>query len=97
MIDLEKILDSNPQLYSISDSLICEICEEIFKIRLNYDKTFVDNGMDELDSIGLVMEIEKRLNISIPDEVIELIFNLEEKPIRFTQIIRNKKIENLGI
>ena len=53
--------------------------------------------MDELDSIELVMQIEKRLDISIPDEVIELIFNLEEKPIRFTQIIRNKKIENLGI
>jgi hypothetical protein len=43
------------------------------------------------------MEIEKRLNIVISDEIIDFLFNIDKVPIRFKEYWRNKKLEDLGL
>jgi hypothetical protein len=43
------------------------------------------------------MEIEKRLDITIFDEVVELLFNVYKKPPTFREYWRNKKLEDLGL
>jgi acyl carrier protein len=45
----------------------------------------------------MVMEIEKRLDIVISDDIVDFLFNVGEKPPRFREYWRNKKLEDLGL
>lgn len=55
--------------------------------------TFEEIGMDGLDSIEFLMQIEKEYNISIKDEEWEVV---EKDPsILFRSIIRNEKINKI--
>jgi acyl carrier protein len=55
------------------------------------------SGFDDLDCIEMVMEIEKRLDILISDDIIGLLFDVDRKPPKFKEYRRNKKLEDLGI
>lgn len=94
---LESILIEHTQITRISEQLVNDIVLEKLNITLDYNKNLMDNGLDDLDCVELAMEIEKRLNISIPDNVLDFLFNVNKKPPRFQQYWRNKKLEDLGL
>jgi acyl carrier protein len=96
-MELEQLINKNPQLNKITEKLINQISIEKYSINLDYNKTLGDNGFDDLDCIEMVMEIEKRLDIVISDDIIDLLFNVDEKPPRFREYWRNKKLEDLGL
>jgi acyl carrier protein len=64
---------------------------------LDMNKTWNDNGFDDLDCVELIMELEKRLNIAISDDVADAFITGSSKPPVFKSYIRNKKIEDLGL
>ena len=96
-MELEEIFINHPQLNKITERLVNDISMEKFGITLDYSKTLFDNGFDNLDCIEVVMEIEKRLNIVISDEIIDFLFNIDKVPTRFKEYCRNKKLEDLGL
>jgi acyl carrier protein len=96
-MELEQLINKNPQLNKITEKLINQISIEKYSINLDYNKTLGDNGFDDLDCIEMVMEIEKRLDIVISDDIVDLLFNVGEKPPRFREYWRNKKLEDLGL
>ncbi len=96
-MELEQLINKNPQLNKITEELINQISIEKYSINLDYNKTLGDNGFDDLDCIEMVMEIEKRLDIVISDDIVDLLFNVYKKPPRFREYWRNKKLEDLGL
>jgi acyl carrier protein len=96
-MELEQLINKNPQLNKITEKLINQISIEKYSINLDYNKTLGDNGFDDLDCIEMVMEIEKRLDIVISDDIVDFLFNVGEKPPRFREYCRNKKLEDLGL
>lgn len=95
-MELDQILIKYPQLTKITEQVIKDISFEK-GIEINFNLTFSENGFDDLDCIEFAMEIEKRLDITIFDEVVELLFDTSKKPPRFTEYCRNKKLDDLGI
>jgi acyl carrier protein len=96
-MELEQLINKNPQLNKITEELINQISIEKYSKNLDYKKTLGDNGFDDLDCIEMVMEIEKRLDIVISDDIVDFLFNVGEKPPRFREYWRNKKLEDLGL
>lgn len=96
-MELEQILISHPQLNKITEQMMNDITLDKLGVVLDYNKSLGENGFDDLDCVEVVMEIEKRLNIVVPDHILDLLFNINKKPPRFQQYIRNKKLEDLGI
>jgi acyl carrier protein len=47
--------------------------------------------------VEVVMNLERALDISIPDEVAMILFETNSKPIDLTKWYRDKKLEELGI
>lgn len=97
-MDLEEMIAISPGFEKVTPDLIFKIaCKITGHDCFDFDKTWYENGLDELEVIELIMEIEKVLNIAIVDTVaIEFIQN-GAKPPKFTQYYRDKKIEELGI
>jgi acyl carrier protein len=96
-MELEQIINKNPQLNKITEEILNKISFEKFGVNLDYNKTLGDNGFDDLDCIEVVMEIEKRLDIVISDDIVDILFDVHKKPPRFKEYWRNKKLEDLGI
>ena len=96
-MDIESIFIKHPQLNKITEQLVNDIVLQKIDVILDYNKSLGDNGLDDLDCVELAMEIEKRLNISIQDDVLDFLFNTNKKPPRFQQYWRNKKLEDLGL
>jgi acyl carrier protein len=74
-----------------------EIVYNIIGEPLDMNKTWYDNGLDDLDCVEFIMYIEKRLDIVIPDDVAGAFTRYNEKPKVFRSYLRNKKIEQLGL
>lgn len=96
-MNLKKILDLMPELERLTPDLINEISFSKYGINLNFNKTWQDNGYDDLDLVELLMAIENELNIPISDEIGEALFNGSEKPPIFISVIRDRKLDQLGI
>ena len=97
-MNIEQSIQFNPELLKITESTLEEALRDKFDIEFDRNKTWGEMGIqDDLDQIELVMEIEKILNIQILDDVISVIFNTYNKPIDFLQILRDKKLDDLGI
>lgn len=95
--DFDKFLIDCPQLIKIDEKLMSDISLRKFDIELNYDISFDDNGLDDLDCVEFLMELERVLDISIPDDIAGCLFNTNKKPPRSMQYLRNKKLEDLGL
>jgi acyl carrier protein len=72
-----------------------EVSIKIMGQELDFNKTLVENGWDDLDGVEMIMELEKKLNIVIFDDVADAFTGA--KPPQFVQYNRNKKIEELGL
>lgn len=96
-MELEQIIIDNPQLNKITEQMMNEVTLDKLGVILDYNKSFYENGFDDLDCVEVVMELEKKLDIVVSDEILSILFNTYNKPPRFQQYWRNKKLENLGI
>jgi acyl carrier protein len=94
---LDKIAEDCPDLLKITIKLMSDITKDKIDVELDLNKTWADNGFDDLDCIEMIMELEKNLNINISDEVAMELFGLNVKPPVFIQYLRDKKLKELGI
>ena len=76
-------------------NIIIEHIDEGFE--WNYDaKSFGDMGLDDLDIVEVIMNIEKEYDCEIPDDLGEYMFSMDPQPF-MRSYIRNKRIEELGL
>jgi acyl carrier protein len=95
---IEEILKKCPGLEKVTFSEIIKILEnKLPLIRFNPNKTWKEMGLDDLDTIELIMELEKRLDFVFMDDLYDHVFRQDLKPINFLEIIRQKKLNDLGI
>ena len=87
---------------------VLKICPDLLKIKysdytdvlygqFNPNKTWTEMGLDDLDIVEMIMKLEKKLNFDLPDFILDDVFSINMKPINFIEIIRQKKLDDLGI
>ena len=95
---LKQIILKHPYLLKITPSVLSKCFSDVSGIEcLDYSKTYGDQGLDDLDIIEMLMNIEKELNISIHDELTDTIFNTGSYPINMTLWYREERLGELGI
>ena len=94
---IDEMLQRCPDIVKVTPEILSEVFEYKMGESLDFNKTFSEHGVDDLDCIEIIMELEKILDIAIPDDVCEYFIAEKTKPILFTQYNRNKKIEQLGL
>jgi acyl carrier protein len=93
---LEEMIEICPDLVKITQNHIISALHKIgYNKNIDFNKSWDDNGLDILDGVELIMQLEKDLNINISDDVADGFFNLE--PSILIQWVRNNKIDSLGI
>lgn len=91
----EEMIKRCPDIVKVTPQIMIEIAKEKFDIEIDFNKTWQDNGLDDLDAIEMIMELEKKLDIVIKDDVADAFVN--GRPPQFLQHNRNKRIEELGL
>jgi acyl carrier protein len=95
---VEEILKKCPGLEKVTFSEIIKIlADKSPLIKFNSNKTWKEMGFDDLDTIELIMELEKKLDFVFMDDLYDHVFGQDLKPINFVEIIRQKKLNDLGI
>jgi acyl carrier protein len=92
-----EMVERIPNIVKVTPEILSKVFEDKMGMILDFDKTYGEHGVDELDCVEIIMELEKILDIVITDDVCEYFISENIKPIIFTQYIRNKKIEELGL
>ena len=93
---LEEIKKICPELLQLDISKL----QELFKRKCpNYssDKTWSELGLDELDVVEIIMEMEKQFDFVFPDLLFDEIFSIDKTPSFVFQLIRESKLSDLGI
>lgn len=90
-----SIYNKYPLLKKISLSLITDILEykKLLKSPFSTNKTWSEMGLDELDLVELIMEIELKLDIHIPDELCQII--IDNKPQIFLEQHREDQLNKI--
>lgn len=91
----EEMIMKCPDIIKVTPDIMMEIAKEKFDIEIDFNKTWGENGFDDLDSVEVIMELEKRLNIVITDDVADAF--ISEKITIFRSYLRNEKLEQLGL
>ena len=92
------IIQNNDFLIKINPHILSKTACVLSGLKsLDFNTTYADQGLDELDMVELVMNLESDLDIHIPDEIALVLFSCNSRPINLQSFIRNKKIEELGI
>jgi len=95
---LNQIILKHPHLIKITPSVLSKCFKAfIYQYDLDYTKTWGEQGLDDLDIIEMVMNIEKELNISIHDDIVDTLFSSESYPINMTFLYREERLGELGI
>ena len=94
---LKQIILKHPHLIKITPSVLSKSFNYLTGECLDYSKTWGDQGFGDLDLIEMLMYLEKDLNISIHDELIDTIFNSGCYPINMTFLYREDRLGELGI
>lgn len=93
----EEMIERCPDMIQISHQVLLSVITKIGYTDFDFNKTWSQNGFDDLDGVEMIMELEKQLDIIITDDVAEQYIKGDTIPILFTQHNRNKKIEQLGL
>ena len=75
--------------------MITEHIDEVFEWDYNA-KTFAEMDVDDLDIIEVIMNIEKKYDCEIPDDLGEKILTENPQPL-MKSYLRNSRLEELGI
>ncbi len=85
----------------VKEEHVYRAMKEIFDIDrcdVDFNKTWLDHGIDELDNVEIVMWFEKELNISIPDDVAIKYMDLNNKLYDLPGLklrLRSEKLEQI--
>ena len=91
-----EIFQKDPQLLKIDNQIISQACKEVLNFDLKFDKTWIEqNIVDEMDLISIIVWIEGRLGIYIPDEVFHQFFVLDKNPPNFKLTTRINNLNTL--
>lgn len=96
-MSIDEMIQRCPDILKVTPEILSKVFEDKIGKTLDFNKTYGEHGVDELDCVETIMELEKVLDIDIPDDVCEYFISENIKPVLFTQYIRNKKIEELGL
>ena len=96
-MSVDEMIQRCPDVVKVTPTILSKVFEDKIGETLDFNKTFGEHGADELDCVEIIMELEKILDIAIPDDVCEYFIAENIKPVLFTQYNRNKKIEQLGL
>ena len=94
---IDEMIERCPDIVKITPEAMIEVSNTKLNLPLDINKTWVDNGYDDLDVVEMIMELEKMLDISITDDVAESFTQGGNKPPIFKSYLRDKKIEQLGL
>ena len=84
------------KIEEIPYDLISKLINDVFDAEFNPNVSLIDMGLDELDGIELIMNIEKELDVYISDEEASKLMDSEN--FYFLKVIqRDKKLTDLGI
>lgn len=75
--------------------MIREYIDDVFEWDYNA-KTFAEMNVDDLDLIETIMNIEKKYDCEIPDDLGEKILTENPQPL-MKYYLRNSRLEELGI
>ena len=92
---IEDFYRDNPDLYKIDVNHLIRVTKSKSGINLNINETLFENGLDDLDLIEIIIQIETDLNISIQDEFIEYLHVNNFSDI--ISEIRKNKLKKIGI
>ena len=96
-MEIEEVIGKVPGFEKITPEIMIKVSNYKMNIDLDLTKTFGQNGFDDLDCVEFIMELEKILDISIPDYICDKFLSTNNKPPLLLQYNRNKKIEQLGL
>lgn len=82
----------HPKTFS---DMICEHIDDVFEWDYNA-KTFAEMDVDDLDLIETIMNIEKKYDCEIPDDLGEKILTENPQPL-MKSYLRNLRLEEIGI
>ena len=91
----EEFLKLYPECSIIGNNDYSLIISEKLNLEFDYNKSWKEMGLDDLDLIEMIMDLEKKFDFAISDSHIEDFFSLEHKPIDFKQYKRNKIIDKI--
>ena len=91
----DEMIKRCPDIVKVTTQVINQVAVKIVGQELDFSKTLSDNGVDDLDGVEMIMELEKKLNIVIFDDVADAF--IQGKPPQFVLYNRNKRIEELGL
>jgi acyl carrier protein len=91
----EELIKLYPEFSKIGFSIYSEIIYDRCGIEFNPNKNWREMGLDDLDAIELVMELEKRFDFAFSDLHFDIVFGPDKKPIDFISYNRNKLIDNI--
>lgn len=91
----QEMIKRCPNIVKVTPEILMEIAKEKFNIEIDFNKTWQENGFDDLDAVEMIMEFEKRLDIVITDDVADAF--VSGKITIFTSYLRNEKLEQLGL
>ena len=93
---VEEMYRRHPELGRLNYKLQSDILRDLFGVT-DLSLTFVEMCLDELDGVQYIMEIEKRLNTSISDDVAEEMIKDSNRIFDFTTLDREDKLDKHGI
>jgi acyl carrier protein len=97
-MNLSELIIKYPDILKITPTIMIQSwCEKMGLETLDFKSTYGEQGVDNLDLIEWVMNLENELDISIDDSVIDILFSTNSYPINLTEWVRNDKLEKLGV
>ena len=92
----------------MTPSEIIKVCPGIEKVTLSCYKEFLGDdfdqhktwsqmGLDDLDIVEMIMSLEKKHGFEFPDNLLDEVFGEDTKPINFIGVVRQRKLNDLGI
>ncbi len=94
-MNIEVIISKCPGLSKVGFDTLRQLFKKQSIFLFDPNKTWKEMGFDDLDMIEIIMQLEKDLDFSFPDEIFEDVFELDKKPIDFKSYSRNKIIESI--
>ncbi len=95
----EELIKLYPQFEKIGFSTYNNLIKMKLRtgVSFNFDpnKTWGEMGLDDLDLIELVMELEKQFDFAFSDLHFEKVFSFDKKPIDTTSYNRDKIIDKI--
>jgi acyl carrier protein len=97
-MEINEAISKCSDLLKITPEILSSIVLELTSQDLDFNKTWLDNDIDDLDLICIIIGLEKALNINIPNSIASTLIshNIKPKDI-LINYIRNEKLEKLGL